>query len=122
AENAEHMLRVLDMHRDAAETLDDAGVVPAELLDASRSAWARAVEVASADGVRNSQATVLAPTGCLVGGTFVATDRGLVRLRSLGDPDGRQWQPIDATVATDEGPRTATQFFVNGLERVVDVT
>src|SRR5690606_2896852 len=88
AENAEHMLRVLDMHRDAAETLDDAGVVPAELLDASRSAWARAVEVASADGVRNSQATVVAPTGTIslamdCDTTGIEPDLGLVKTKKL---------------------------------------
>ena len=72
-------------------------------------------------GVRNSQASVLAPTGCLVGGTLVATDRGLVRLRSLGDPDGPQWQDTSFDVLTDDGVRNATKFYVNGLEQVVDV-
>ena len=33
---------------------------------------------------------MLAPTGCLVGDSLVMTDRGLVRLRSLGNPDGEQ--------------------------------
>src|SRR5262249_43057958 len=61
------------------------------------------------------------PTGCLVGGTFVPTDRGLVRLGSLGDPIGEQWQSLGAGVQTDEGVREATQFYVNGLEPVVDV-
>ena len=64
---------------------------------------------------------MLAPTGCLVGGTLVPTERGLVRLRSLGDPDGAQWQDLGIDVATDEGPRTATEFYVNGLEPVVTV-
>ena len=33
AENEEHMLRVLRMHRDASHEIDGADVVPAELLD-----------------------------------------------------------------------------------------
>jgi ribonucleoside-diphosphate reductase alpha chain len=44
-----------------------------------------------------------------------------VRLRSLGDPVGSKWQDLDVEVATDEGPRRATQFYVNGFERVVSI-
>ena len=72
--------------------------------------------------MRNSQASVLAPTGCLVGGSLVATERGLVRLGSLGNPIGDQWQPLGIDVQTDDGPRSATQFYVNGVEPVVTVT
>ena len=72
-------------------------------------------------GVRNSQASVLAPTGCLVGGSLVPTERGLVRLASLGDPDGSKWQELGIRVATDEGARVASEFYVNGLEPVVTV-
>ena len=64
---------------------------------------------------------MLAPTGCLVGDSLVLTDRGLVRLRGLGNPDGDKWQDLDLRVATDDGPRQATQFFVNGAEPVVTV-
>ncbi len=39
----------------------------------------------------------------------------------LGDPVGDKWQPLDLEVATDEGPRQATQFYVNGFERVISV-
>jgi ribonucleoside-diphosphate reductase alpha chain len=120
SENEEHMLRVLDQHREASYAIDDA-VVPEYLLTPARQAWENACGVAAQSGVRNSQASVLAPTGCLVGGTLVPTDRGLVRLRSLGDPDGAQWQDLAADVQTDEGTRAATQFYVNGLEQVVDV-
>ena len=57
----------------------------------------------------------------LVGGTLVPTERGLVRLSSLGDPDGAKWQELGIQVGTDEGPRTASQFYVNGAEPVVTV-
>ncbi len=119
-DNSDAMLKVLRMHQAEASRIDEE-VVPPELLSAAQEAWDEAVELAEEFGVRNSQASVLAPTGCLVGGTLVSTGRGLVRLRSLGDPDGAKWQDLDVPVATDDGPRQATKFFVNGLETVVTV-
>ncbi|HWI04334.1 MAG TPA: LAGLIDADG family homing endonuclease, partial [Acidimicrobiales bacterium] len=120
SENREPMNRVLRMHRDEASRIDDS-LATRELVSAAQEAWDDAVEWAEDWGVRNSQASVLAPTGCLVGGSLVATDRGLVRLASLGDPDGAQWQELGVQVATDDGARTATKFYVNGLEPVVNV-
>jgi ribonucleoside-diphosphate reductase alpha chain len=119
-ENGEAMLNVLRMHQAEAARIDE-DVVPPELLSAAQEAWDQAVDLAEAYGVRNSQASVLAPTGCLVGGTLVSTGRGLVRLHSLGDPDGAQWQDLGIEVATDEGPRLATKFYVNGVENVATV-
>ena len=119
-DNAEAMINVLRMHQAEAARIDEE-VVPPELLSAAQQSWDEAVELAEQFGVRNSQASVLAPTGCLVGGTLVSTGRGLVRLHSLGDPDGAKWQDLGIDVATDEGPRQATKFFVNGLEPVVTV-
>ena len=52
---------------------------------------------------------------------MVLTDRGLVRLRGLGNPDGEKWQTLDLRVATDDGPREANRFYVNGAEPVVTV-
>ncbi|MCA1695746.1 MAG: ribonucleoside-diphosphate reductase, partial [Actinobacteria bacterium] len=120
SENREPMNRVLRMHRDELGRIDESLVTP-DLLSAAHEAWDNAVETSEAYGVRNSQATVLAPTGCLVGGSLVPTDHGLVRLGSLGDVDGPKWQGLDAVVATDDGPRDATKFYVNGLEPVVNV-
>src|SRR5438270_6423833 len=119
-ENREPMNQVLRMHRDEVCKIDEE-LVPTDLLSAAQESWDVAVETAELCGIRNSQATVLAPTGCLVGGTLVPTERGLVRLGSLGDPVGDQWQPLGIDVQTDEGERTATQFYVNGVEPVVDV-
>jgi ribonucleoside-diphosphate reductase alpha chain len=119
-ENSEAMIKVLRMHQAEAARIDEE-VVPPELLSAAQESWDDAVELAGQYGVRNSQASVLAPTGCLVGGTLVSTGRGLVRLHSLGDPDGAKWQDLGIEVATDEGPREATKFFVNGVEPVVTV-
>ncbi|MPZ74669.1 MAG: hypothetical protein GEU74_15870, partial [Nitriliruptorales bacterium] len=91
------------------------------MLDAAKESWKDALTLGNIHGIRNAQASVLAPTGCLVGGSLVATERGLVRLNSLGDPAGEQWQDLDLQVSTDEGPRQATKFYVNGLESVVTV-
>jgi len=87
AENAEHMLRVLDQHRSAAAEIDEE-LVPHELLSAAQQAWDQACELASTAGVRNSQASVLAPTGTIglmmdCDTTGVEPDLGLVKMKKL---------------------------------------
>ena len=119
--NAAAMLGVIAKHRAAVGNIDHSHSVPDDLLAAARRAWDEALELGEVAGFRNAQATVLAPTGCLVGDSLVSTSRGLVRLRSLGDPVGDRWQDLDVQVATDEGPRQATQFYVNGFEQVVSI-
>ncbi|MPZ70421.1 MAG: vitamin B12-dependent ribonucleotide reductase [Actinobacteria bacterium] len=119
--NEAPMLRVIGKHRDAAyEIADDKA--PGHLIASARGSWDDALALGTEHGYRNAQATVLAPTGCLVGGTLVPTERGLVRLGALGDVDGEQWQDLGIEVNTDEGPRDASKFFINGLANVVDVT
>ena len=86
-ENAEPMRNVLRMHRDAIEAID-ASLVPISLLTAARGAWNEAVELADAHGVRNSQATVLAPTGTIsflmdCDTTGIEPDLGLVKTKKL---------------------------------------
>src|SRR6266487_3414865 len=119
--NAGAMIGVMSMHRAAVGNIEHTESVPKDLLSACRRAWDEALNLGEVHGYRNAQATVLAPTGCLVGDSLVSTNRGLVRLRTLGDPVGKQWQPLDLEVATDEGARQATQFYVNGFERVVSI-
>ena len=58
------MLNVLRMHRAEAAKIDE-DLVPPELLCAAQEAWDDAVELGERYGVRNSQATVLAPTGTI---------------------------------------------------------
>ncbi len=60
----EAMLKVLRMHRAEVSKID-AGLVAEELLSAAASAWDEAVELGEMYGVRNSQASVLAPTGTI---------------------------------------------------------
>ncbi len=61
--NAEPMQRVMRMHRDAVEQIDDSG--PAYLKEAARDLWAKVLELGDKYGFRNAQATVLAPTGTI---------------------------------------------------------
>src|SRR5256714_1403085 len=119
--NAAAMIGVMSMHRAAVGNIEHAESVPKDLLTACRKAWDEALNLGEVHGYRNAQATVLAPTGCLVGDSLVSTSRGLVRLRTLGDPVGQKWQDLDLEVATDEGPREATKFYVNGFEQVVSI-
>ncbi len=121
APNRDPMLRVIRKHRAATEEIDGE-LVPEGLLSSAKQAWDEAIHRGEEQGFRNAQATVLAPTGCLVGGSLVPTERGLVRLASLGDPAGSQWQNLGLRVGTDDGPRTAAQFYVNGVEAIVTVT
>ena len=64
AENREPTLKVLRMHREEVDGID-AALVPGEILSAAHQAWDEAVEMGEAYGVRNSQASVLAPTGTI---------------------------------------------------------
>ena len=118
--NREPMLRVMNKHSAAAHQLPTGGD-PDKVVRAARAAWDEAIALGELQGYRNAQATVLAPTGCLVGASLVMTDRGLRRLSRLGHADGAQWQDVDLQVATDEGPRRATKFYVNGAEPVVTI-
>src|SRR3989454_1064222 len=119
--NAAAMIGVMSMHRASVGNIENTDSVPADLLSACRQAWDDVLDFGEVNGYRNAQATVLAPTGCLVGDSLVSTSRGLVRLRSLGNTVGEKWQPLDLEVATDEGPRQATQFYVNGFEQGVSI-
>jgi ribonucleoside-diphosphate reductase alpha chain len=120
--NAEPHQRVMHKHAEAADQVRTFGDVDATILDAAKAEWARGNEIGAVNGWRNAQASVLAPTGCLTGDTLITTDRGLTRLESLGDPFGGKWQDLDATVSTDEGPKQATKFFVNGEEPTRRIT
>jgi ribonucleoside-diphosphate reductase alpha chain len=64
ADNVEPMLNVLRMHRAEAAKIDE-DLVPPELLGAAQQSWDEAVELGEQFGVRNSQASVLAPTGTI---------------------------------------------------------
>ena len=84
SDNEVHMLNVLRMHRDASYEIEAADAVPAELVAAGQHAWENAVRDGEEYGVRNSQASVLAPTGTIglmmdCDTTGIEPDLGLVR-------------------------------------------
>jgi len=83
----EAMLNVLQMHRTEVAKIDEE-LVPMELLSAAQEAWDDAVELGEQFGVRNSQASVLAPTGTIAlmldcDTTGVEPDLGLVKTKKL---------------------------------------
>ena len=86
-ENTEPMLRVLRKHQSAAGVIDEERV-PTELLSAAQESWDSAVELAEVHGVRNAQASVLAPTGTIgllmdCDTTGIEPDLGLVKTKKL---------------------------------------
>ncbi|WP_232376226.1 vitamin B12-dependent ribonucleotide reductase [Amycolatopsis aidingensis] len=116
ARNAKAHQRIMRKHAAANDEIRTMHVNDVAVRDLATKEWQRGIEIGGQHGWRNAQASVLAPTGCLTGDTMVTTDRGLTRLSELGDPYGDRWQDLDVTVSTDDGPRSATRFFINGEE------
>lgn len=85
-ENKEPMGRVMQMHRDAVEEIDDSG--PAYLKEAARDLWDEVLVQGDKLGFRNAQATVLAPTGTIsfmmdCDTTGIEPDIALVKYKQL---------------------------------------
>jgi ribonucleoside-diphosphate reductase alpha chain len=83
----EGMNKVLRLHRDEVKKIDPT-MVAEELLSAAASAWDEAVELGELYGVRNSQASLLAPTGTIglmmdCDTTGIEPDLGLVKVKKL---------------------------------------
>ena len=116
ARNSEAHKRVMRKHQAANDAIRPVGADDARVLHVATKAWQECLQIGEKNGWRNAQASVLAPTGCLTADTMVTTDRGLMRLGEIADVYGDRWQDIDLQVSTDEGPRQATKFFVNGEE------
>lgn len=51
---------------------------------------------------------------CVTGDTLVVTDKGLVRIDSLGDPEGETIQPLSVLVSQEAGKTSRTAYFYNG--------
>ncbi len=86
-ENEEPMLNVLKLHRSEVARIDEE-LAPTDLLSAAQQSWDLAVELAELHGVRNAQATVLAPTGTIsflmdCDTTGIEPDLGLVKTKKL---------------------------------------
>jgi ribonucleoside-diphosphate reductase alpha chain len=87
AKNAEPMLRVVDKHRKHAHMIDSS-LVPKPLLQAATDVWDEAYALGAQHGYRNSQVTVLAPTGTIgfmmdCDTTGIEPDIALVKYKKL---------------------------------------
>jgi ribonucleoside-diphosphate reductase alpha chain len=85
--NRDPMLKVIERHRSYAYKLETAHV-PLELLRAAREAWDEALKSGQTSGYRNSQATVIAPTGTIAfmmdcDTTGIEPDIALVKYKKL---------------------------------------
>ncbi len=84
--NREPMLRVIEKHRDAVDAIDRSA--PGELLTVAREVWDETLELGRQHGYRNSQVTVLAPTGTIAfmmdcDTTGIEPDIALVKYKQL---------------------------------------
>jgi ribonucleoside-diphosphate reductase alpha chain len=88
APNREPMLKVIERHKAAAYKQLDPSYVPLDLLRAARESWDDALKVGTAAGYRNSQATVIAPTGTIAfmmdcDTTGIEPDIALIKYKKL---------------------------------------
>lgn len=86
-QDREAVNKVLRMHRDEVKKINPS-LVSEELLSAAASSWDEAVELTELYGVRNSQASLLAPTGTIglmmdCDTTGIEPDLGLVKVKKL---------------------------------------
>ncbi len=85
--NRTPFLKVIGMHKEAAESIPPTGVQP-DLWEASRQVWADALGLGKRHGYKNAQVTVLAPTGTIAfmmdcDTTGVEPDIALVKYKKL---------------------------------------
>ncbi len=63
--NREPFLKVMHMHQDALSDIREEKVSSRTIVSEARTAWKEAIQIGRQSGFRNSQATVLAPTGTI---------------------------------------------------------
>jgi ribonucleoside-diphosphate reductase alpha chain len=85
--NRDPMLKVIERHRSYAYKLDSS-YVPLDLLRAARESWDEALRLGQSAGYRNSQATVIAPTGTIAfmmdcDTTGIEPDIALIKYKKL---------------------------------------
>jgi ribonucleoside-diphosphate reductase alpha chain len=99
-ENRDAMNHVLEMHRGEVAKIDEE-LTDHDVLFAAQEAWDSACELGAAYGVRNAQASVLAPTGTIgllmdCDTTGVEPDLGLVKFKKM--VGGGSMQIVNLTV------------------------
>jgi len=88
AANREPMLDVIRMHRDSLRPIKPENVVQPSLLGAAQTAWDNALALGEKFGYKNSQVTVLAPTGTIgfmmdCDTTGIEPDLALIKYKKL---------------------------------------
>ena len=121
-ENAEHMLRVLRMHRAEVAKIDEE-IVPTSLLGAAQESWDATVDLAEQYGVRNAEASVLAPTGTIsflmdCDTTGIEPDLGLVKTKKL--VGGGTMSIVNQTIPRALTRLGYTQFQIDSIVAYVD--
>jgi ribonucleoside-diphosphate reductase alpha chain len=87
AKDADNMQKILKQHQAVAKTIPSVGVL-SNIHQAGVQAWDETINVAKINGVRNAQATVLAPTGTIAfmmdcDTTGIEPDLSLVKTKKL---------------------------------------
>jgi len=101
ARNAEPHQRVIRKHADASENIRPVGTMERDILDLAGRTWQECIEIGAANGYRNAQASLLAPTGTIglmldCDTTGIEPDLALVKFKKL--VGGGSMQIVNQTV------------------------
>ncbi len=101
ARNAKPHNRVIRKHAQASEDIRTAGTMEREILDLAQTTWAECSSLGEANGYRNAQASLLAPTGTIglmmdCDTTGIEPDLALVKFKKL--VGGGSMQIVNQTV------------------------
>ena len=101
AKNVEPHKRVIGMHADASSEVRPVGTIEREILALANKTWRECVRLGEANGYRNAQASLLAPTGTIgfmmdCDTTGIEPDLALVKFKKL--VGGGSMQIVNQTV------------------------
>src|ERR1700761_2385772 len=101
ARNAKPHKRVVRKHAQASEDIRPVGTIEREILDLAQTTWDECAELGEANGYRNAQASLLAPTGTIglmmdCDTTGIEPDLALVKFKKL--VGGGSMQIVNQTV------------------------
>jgi ribonucleoside-diphosphate reductase alpha chain len=101
ARNAKPHKRVIRKHADAGERIRAVGTIDREILGLANETWLQCTELGEANGYRNAQASLLAPTGTIglmmdCDTTGIEPDLALVKFKKL--VGGGSMQIVNQTV------------------------
>ncbi len=101
ARNARPHKRVIRKHADASESVRPVATIDREILDLAQQTWRECEELGEANGYRNAQASLLAPTGTIglmmdCDTTGIEPDLALVKFKKL--VGGGSMQIVNQTV------------------------